>query len=983
MPKYGFLSLALASIIGLNGCGGDDQTISESAPLNKTFVVFSPVTSEFPIPNDLLFSSEPAADGTMNAGTDPANPVISGIDALDGNSVLAPFDIAFTGSLDTAQNLDASSFVLVGTSVVPNPNQNVFLLPLAYPSGDGLSQATVDNLSVEIPTFAEVLAYQTANATSDDATLGSLASPTARAEIISLDDGSNNVLRISPLKPLLPKTKYLVVVTGLQDANGNPVYASEAYSFIRDPETNLANFGAETAARLTPLQGALLGWERLATGYFGFMQTEFDQKGMTESASSAEDIIFSITFTTGGTTDVLTYMTAPELFFEDSLSASYKKSAISSLVGGDYTVAGVPDMDAPTEFDFTVNATLAFLLTSPTLDGSPAGEGPANALYNASIAGAIAAGADYATIAADATAAYIMQRAATEAAISAANGDGISIALESIGTVQAIVAGASAQLGVDLPTSAVFPVPAARATSFYKMDAASEINPALEAPARVYQGEITLPYFLQKPVDSDLSPVVSSSWVANATIGGAIDIGQGNLAGTTPPSDMITYRYPFPTKQSDVTVPLLVTIPDEATLGAFGISKPEDGWPVIIFVHGITGERSQSLPMADALAFACVARDEAENPTGPNPGVPCFATIAIDQPLHGIPPAGSSVPGLFSVTDPDASITSNIGDSDPSPNLTERHFNATSDATASPIPMDYSSDSGSSGSLFINLSNFAGGRDNLRQMVIDLLNLNASIATMDLDADGIADDLDSGSVYFIGHSLGAIDGLPFVAVNNEDAVQNSVFSSQPMIKAAAGLFTGGGLTRLLTNSPAFAPSVLQGLTAASDELTQGRSGLESYLSIFQGVLDSADVTNFGHLLSDANSTTGILLTEVVGDAQNAADQTIPNAADVIFGTAPLNTNTSTGFTINGFPAPLSGTEPMITQFGAIPTDVVAAESDGDAEVIVTRFTQGTHSTPVSADNADVFAEIVTEIVGFFTRNGIVTESIISNQDIVE
>lgn len=87
-----------------------------------------------------------------------------------------------------------------------------------------------------------------------------------------------------------------------------------------------------------------------------------------------------------------------------------------------------------------------------------------------------------------------------------------------------------------------------------------------------------------------------------------------------------------------------------------------------------------------------------------------------------------------------------------------------------------------SGSLFINLSNFANSRDNNRQGTLDLLNLNASISQMDIDGDANnGPDLDVSRVYFVGHSLGGINGIPFVSINNEIA-GGGVNASLPEIK---------------------------------------------------------------------------------------------------------------------------------------------------------------------------------------------------------
>src|SRR5690606_16127189 len=110
----------------------------------------------------------------------------------------------------------------------------------------------------------------------------------------------NNVLRITPIEPLTPKTKYLVVVTSLIDRYGNPVLPSSPYTTIKDPATDFSKFG-ENGARLAALRPAIQNWERLAAGYFGFKQAVYSAGGQSIPVPSAEDIIFSMTFTTGGT----------------------------------------------------------------------------------------------------------------------------------------------------------------------------------------------------------------------------------------------------------------------------------------------------------------------------------------------------------------------------------------------------------------------------------------------------------------------------------------------------------------------------------------------------------------------------------------------------------------------------------------------------------------------------------------------------------
>ena len=961
VPSFVFSAVISCYLSGCSGGGDNDIAGSPGSIIStesSTTALFNPGKQIFPIPNDFLFSGQIPADGTMFAGDADGNPVIAGIDALDGNSVIAPIDIEFSDSLDASQTLDAASFIfLAGDGVaipdrwIPNPSQNVFLLPLVYPSGDGLLQAQIDGVSVEVPSFAEAIRYQQAAALQDGGALSDLVNPTARAEIISLDGGVDNILRITPLRPLEPKTKYLVVITNdIVDIDGEPVEPSVSYVAFRDALDPLID-------SFEPVRQAVQGWESLAAGYFSFMQTAFEAN-LTEFSAPADDsIAFSMTFTTGGTTDVLTSMVAPESFFEESLSLTYKKEAIVNLVQGTYNLTA--DSDGLSGLNASINNTLNFLLTDTV---SP--------LYNATIAGAIEAGASYSDLSADSSAAFLMQSAAAQAALLVQ--DAATEALETVAGLAALAA---------VPENELFAIPTERETNFFRVDAATDLFESL-SPSIVYQGEITLPSYQALPTDTSGGiEILTSQWAADTTIRSMID------TSGTETTDVVSYRYPFAAKQADVTIPLTAVLPDTA-LTLEDVTnvpvKPENGWPVVIFVHGIFSDRSNALVPGSVLANACTE----------NANLPCFATLAIDQPLHGVAPSGSSVSGLISATDPNTSITPNIADHTPSTALTERHFDyAADDVTGLPVAMDYSTTSDGSGELFLNLTNFAVARDNLRQMTLDLMNLSASIDAMDVDGDGVADDLDPTRVYIIGHSLGGISSIPFVAVNNSDAVQGSMFNDQPFINASAFMTTGGGIPRLLTNSQSYSGRVLGGLRLASDELAFGQSGLESYLGVFQGVLDAVDPINFAASLSDANSTTGVLLAEIVGDgtATSPSDVVIPNGADADkWGSenAPLN-GTVSGVAVGNFSAPLSGTEPLIEQFGAVKS--AEATSDGDAGVLVTRFIEGGHSTPVNPSNTDVdpftsaaaFQEMMTEILVFFASEGDVSGSIVVDSGVVE
>ncbi|MDQ7074986.1 MAG: hypothetical protein Q9O24_07505 [Gammaproteobacteria bacterium] len=245
----------------------------------------------------------------------------------------------------------------------------------------------------------------------------------------------------------------------------------------------------------------------------------------------------------------------------------------------------------------------------------------------------------------------------------------------------------------------------------------AELLPGTAGISDLYVGSMTLPYYLQDTSDNPFGPL------------------QGFWRGVN--SSFLTAFNPKPLKYVDQKIPLLVSIPNVSS----GQSKPAAGWPVVIFQHGITSNRSSMLAIADSLSQAG------------------FATLAIDLPLHGITDKNSGLYTSF-----------------------ERTFDldyVTEDANTGAITAqapDQQIDS--SGRHFTNLTRLLTWRDNLRQSVADLFALKASLADLDYDGDGRA-DLDATTVRFVGHSLGAMVGVPFLAL-------------EPTVGAAVLAMPGGG-----------------------------------------------------------------------------------------------------------------------------------------------------------------------------------------------
>src|SRR5690606_20596353 len=108
--------------------------------------------------------------------------------------------------------------------------------------------------------------------------------------------------------------------------------------------------------------------------------------------------------------------------------------------------------------------------------------------------------------------------------------------------------------------------------------------------ADLYTGYIEVPYY------GDPAAPLTSFWVT---------------ANLTPP----TGADPVPVARvPNQRIPLLATLPNAQS----GHTEPAGGWPVVVFQHGISLNRTVMVTIADAFAQAG------------------FAVVAIDLPLHGI-----------------------------------------------------------------------------------------------------------------------------------------------------------------------------------------------------------------------------------------------------------------------------------------------------------------------------------------------------------
>ena len=932
MYKRTLLSLAVASSITLTGCigsveSGDDEAAQNPNPQGLTWPIFNPGAGAVPLPSDLNFRSDnPAttdiseADGSFSV-TDSAPPVTTALNQLSGASTVAPPVVRLNGQID-ADSVDSRAFVLADPgqppgpgNIIPNPNQNVFLIELEYASGDpvlGLSAG-------EIPTASLGLLLTQAQGGDLDAAaeIGArFANPDYEAEVVTLDGTS--AIRINPTKPLNPFKRYLVVVTNeVLDVNGDPIAQSPTYEYLSGE--------ALVTAPLRAVQTLINSfWEPTAAGFFAGITNAARPTGLT-----VDDIALSYSFTTSNDEKVLSYILDPAAYLTDTIRGQARLAGVRSALAADQT---------------------AYL--------------------------------DLLAAASDGEDALIAESAPAT-------------------TIEQIAGGAAAAIAGNLPPGTTLPVPADRgasATGTFDVQDVTQVSAVAAqfvefGEVDAYQGTITTPYYLGIPTtiggsDAEGSVINSESWKADATIAGVASTVlelDAALAQSDPTvSTVVNYRFALPDLVEEIDIPVLILRPADHTAAN----------PTIIYQHGITTDRSTALTFGSALA----------NATG-------AAVVAIDHPLHGVTPFSSatqrglaeqfldagqdSTPPLppslaateanidaviagqlaigFTATatsqnpsDAAATVTSVVGGGttgDPSldgairalrsfentvanagstvPGLAktsnERHFDYTANAANAPTAM--TSMAGESGSLFINLNNFTNTRDKNRQSILDLVNLRMSLGSIDLDGGGA--DLNGSDVYFVGHSLGTIVGIPFVSIVNESA------TSADDIVAASMLTPGGGIVRLLENSPSFAPRILGGLQAASG-LEQGDANLELFLNVNQAAVDSADPVNFVDNIIASGSP--IALHQVNGDL------VIPNSDDETYADP-------TPLVDNAFDAPLAGSEPLARLLGA--TSVNTANNPVSLNpASITRYLAGTHSTPVLPQGGDlderVFAEMVAQ-----------------------
>ncbi len=318
----------------------------------------------------------------------------------------------------------------------------------------------------------------------------------------------------------------------------------------------------------------------------------------------------------------------------------------------------------------------------------------------------------------------------------------------------------------------------------------AQLGLGLPGIASIYTGYLDVPYY------GDPANPLTSFWLNAQQL-------PPNVQNPTPVARVPSKR-----------IPLLATLPNAGS----NRTKPAAGWPVVIFQHGITLNRTVMFAMADSFAQAG------------------FAVVAIDLPLHGITSTSNPL-----YQGPNSPFGNN-----------ERHFNLDNVGATGVFAPDGQIDNGWQ---ILNVGNPLNARDHIRQAVSDTIHLTRTLPGLDLPDGSASPDLDGNRIHFVGISLGSIISGVFLGLDTD--VVSATLSSP-----------AGPWTSILTDPQAidFGGPIRAALAAQG--LPAGTVGFDNFVRDLQTVIDPVDPINYAAAAA-ANHPLHVI--EVLGDTA------VPNA----------------------------------------------------------------------------------------------------------
>ncbi|RKG77319.1 hypothetical protein [Corallococcus terminator] len=351
------------------------------------------------------------------------------------------------------------------------------------------------------------------------------------------------------------------------------------------------------------------------------------------------------------------------------------------------------------------------------------------------------------------------------------------------------------------------------------------------------------------PTTSQVKGAMAASGLATNNIGSTFE-SQGNTpflltgpSGTLNPAEARPTRYPF-----------MILLPNTPA--------PSAGYPVVVFGHGLTGNRTNVLGVANKLTGAG------------------FAVVSMDTVFHG---ERTTCVGSAATL----GTTGTVGDSgacaDPSAQRCEADAAKESygrcvarteatrvvcdDAARGVTPADLfcsaqgqgrcSADKKCEGGSFLlnpqtnapaisgwnilNPGNLFATRDNFRHSVVDFAQFQRVLSSPELSAGLVqfgGGKLDATNVDYVGQSLGGILGT-------------LISGTSPRVHRTVLNTAGGNLVGVLLSSPAFT-SVRTAFLAqlATAGITPGIPAFDTFMSLAGTILDPADPRNYAYGLEN-------------------------------------------------------------------------------------------------------------------------------------
>jgi hypothetical protein len=330
--------------------------------------------------------------------------------------------------------------------------------------------------------------------------------------------------------------------------------------------------------------------------------------------------------------------------------------------------------------------------------------------------------------------------------------------------------------------------------------------------------------------------------------------------------------YPTPAQGTAKPIPAIVAIPAGA--------PPAGGWPLVVFHHGLGRSRGDLLLIAQALAgkgMVAASIDAAKH------GARAWCTV---NTLDATQPTGCAA-GVTC----DTTVFGNQADSPAAkPGLCQGALAVKPIACA---PTDTACWNGTGGNsltsgAFLISGNLFRSRDTIRQDILDqsmlvrVLTTPTGAAVLSAAA-GSAVAIDPRQVFYVGQSLGSIEGTPDLAAN-------------PRFSRAVLNVGGATIMDVLTTAPDFSASVAELL--ASLGITPGTPQYLLFLIGAKWILDPADPANFAQHVT-ANTLPNLLVVGtppqtpkvVLGQAARC-DATVPNGTNELLyglmGLAPID-----------------------------------------------------------------------------------------------